>query len=79
MSHHMADKSTLKGACSGDVNVYINLKGMCDVSRDLFKFWEISDLYLEQDIMSLLPIPLNDLEGHFCNFQTFLTAVTRET
>jgi len=57
-------------------------KGMCGVSRDLFKFQEISDSIslMVQDIvavehyrksyvayrMTALPIPLNDLEGHLC-------------
>ena len=50
---------------------------MCSVSRNLFRFWEISDSISEtvqdRDIvameyywMTLLAVPLNDLEGHFC-------------
>jgi len=56
-------------------------KEMCSESRDLFTFWEISDkisLTVQcktnrksyvADQMALLPIPLNDFEGHFCCLQ----------
>jgi len=29
--------------------------------------------------MPPLPIPLNDLGGHFCCFETFITPIARET
>ena len=65
-------------------------KVKCDVSRDLFKFWEISDniwlMVQDRDIVAIscttrkclvayrmapLPIPLSDLEGHFCCLKPF--------
>jgi len=74
-------------------------EGTCDVSSDLLKFWETSDIISwtvqERDIVACgnrnnnsksyvayrlapLPMPLTDLEGHFCCLKT-LTPIPRET
>jgi len=68
--------------------IYYPRKGMYDVSRDLFKFWEISEYLVNGaryscngtlignrawpiEFMAPLPIPLNDIEGHFCCLKPF--------
>jgi len=69
--------------------LYISPKGLCDVSRDLLKFWEeviisrqlyMAETQLQWDTnrksyvayrMALLPMLLNDHDGHFCCLKPF--------